>query len=194
MVENASDITPVQRRELLALIDRPAYGPSDYDAKEKELKTDPRFAQLYRGKILPQWFPQLRCTKFAINTRLKPLDDKKLDEVIRKTPELMSLNQMFRVARLYPEGSDQFNEVIGIARQYYPEDPVANINAAVAAMHKGDFDAAASMLGKAGNSPEAENARGVLAARKGDFETALRHFEAAGNLPEALKNKALLIE
>ena len=42
----ADDITEAQRRDLLELIDTPAYGASDYDAKEKELKTDRRFASL----------------------------------------------------------------------------------------------------------------------------------------------------
>lgn len=87
MVVNANDITEKQREDLLSLIDAPAYGPSDYDAKEKMLKTDPRFAQLYKSLILPKWFPILRATKFQIKTRLKPLDDQKLAEVMKTTPE-----------------------------------------------------------------------------------------------------------
>ena len=42
----ATDITEKQRQDLLELIDRPTYGSSDYDAKERLLKTDRRFAQL----------------------------------------------------------------------------------------------------------------------------------------------------
>lgn len=192
LVAEASDITEKQRADLLALIDRPAYGPVDYDAKERELKTDPRFAALYRSKILPGWFPQLRCTQFAISTRLKPLSDAELDKVIDTTPELMTLNQMFRVARLYPEGSQRFNDVIEIARRYYPEDPVANLNAAVAALHRGDLQQAESMLENAGDSPRVWNARGVLAAHEGDFEAAARYFRMAGDLPEALENLKMI--
>lgn len=194
MVLDATDITPAQRRDLLELIDRPAYGASDYDAKERELKTSPKFAELYKTKILPEWFPKLRCTKFYINTKLKPTSDEKLAEIIRTRPELLSLNQMFRVARLYPEGSKEFNDVIKIANRYYPNDEVANLNAAIADIQKGDMDSAERLLKKAGNSPEAENARGVIAANAGDFEKAIGHFNNAGNLPEALKNKALLEE
>lgn len=190
----ATDITDAQRRDLLELIDRPAYGASDYDAKERELKTSPKFATLYRNKILPEWFPALRCTKFEISTRLKPLSDEKLAEIIKTRPELLSLNQMFRVARLYPEGSKEFNDVIEVASRYYPSDEVANLNAAVAAIQRGDLDQASSLLDKAGDSPEARNARGVLAANRGDFEEAAEWFTKAGNLPEALKNKALLDE
>ena len=194
MVTDATDITEAQRRDLLELIDRPAYGASDYDAKERELKTSPKFAALYRSKILPDWFPKLRCTKFEIRTRLKPTSDQKLAELIETHPQMLSLNQMFRVARLYPEGSAEFNHVIAIARKYYPDDTVAYLNAAVAALKAGELKTACEYLSKAGDSPEAENARGVLAAAEGNFEQALKYFDAAGNLPEALKNKALLEE
>lgn len=194
MVLSATDITDAQRRDLLELIDRPAYGASDYDAKERELKTSPKFAGLYQSKILPDWFPKLRCTKFEIRTRLKPLSDERLAEIIKTRPQLLSLNQMYRVARLYPEGSREFNAVIEIANRYYPTDEVANLNAAVAAIQKGDLDGASRFLAKAGDSPEADNARGVLAANQGDFAKAAEYFAKAGNLPEAVKNKTLLDE
>lgn len=191
-VVDAKDITDRQRADLLELIDAPAYGAADYDAKERTLKTDKRFADLYRKVILPKWFPQLRATKFAISTRLKPASDEKLAEIIKKTPEKMSLNQMFRVARLYPEGSDDFNHTIETALRYYPDSPVANLNAAVTAIKNGDYDRAAVLLEKAGNSPEAQNARGVVATHNADFDKAIEYFDKAGALPEAAKNRNLL--
>lgn len=204
LVVDADDITEQQRADLLRLIDEPAYGPADYDRKEKTLKTDRRFANLYKTKILPQWFPKLRATKFAIKTRLKPMSDPQLAEVILTSPEKMSLNQMFRVANLYPEGSDEFNRTIRIALRYYADDPVANLNAAVAALRAANEPGAEPQreeellaeaqryLAKAGDSPEAENARGLLAAKRGDLEGARRHFEAAATLPEAQRNLNLL--
>ena len=189
---DASDLTDAQRTALLQLIDRPAYGPSDYDAKERELKSSKVLSRIYREKILPVWFPQLRCTKFVINTRLRPLPDEKLAQIIGHTPQLMTLNQMFRVARLYPEGSEPFNKTIATALRYYAQDPVANANAAIAAIKNGQLEEAERLLQKAGNLPEAENARGVLATYRGDYDAALRHFAAASLLPEAQKNKELL--
>lgn len=189
LVVAATDITEQQRRDLLALIDKPTYGAADFDAKERTLKTDPRFAKLYREKILPVWFPQLRCTQFAISTRLKPASDEQLAEIIKKTPELLSLNQMFRVARLYQEGTEQFSQVFDIALRYYADDPVANLNAAVTALNMGNLDKAGQLIQKAGNSPEAENVRGILAAYRNDKAAALQHFNNAGNLREARINK-----
>lgn len=193
-VVNAKDITEQQRQDLLDLIDRPAFGAADYDAKEKELKTDPKFRDLYRTKILPEWFPHLRATKFRISTRLKPLDDRQLAEVIKTAPEKMSLNQMMRVARLYPEGSPEFDEVIDTALRYYPSSEEANLNAAVSAILSGNLVKAAGLLENAGDSPEAVNARAVVLARKGDFDGARKLLETVPLLPEAQKNLNLLEE
>ena len=191
-VVDSKELTDKQRADLLELIDRPAYGPADYDAKEKELKTSPQFAALYKSTILPKWFPQLRATKFAISTRLKPMPDEQLAEIILTSPEKMSLNQMFRVARLYPEGSDDFNRVISTALKYYPNDPTANLNAAAAEVAKGDYSRAKTLLEKAGNSPEANNLRGIVATSEENYDEAIRYFEKAGDLPEAKHNRAML--
>ncbi|MDE5772872.1 MAG: DUF3868 domain-containing protein [Muribaculaceae bacterium] len=195
LIESSGDkLTDRQRSELIALIDRPAYGPSDYDAKDLELRTDSRFSELYKILILPVWYPQLRATAFEISTRLKPLSDEQLAEVISISPEKMSLNQMFRVAGLYAEGTDDFNRVIETALRYYPDDETANLNAAAAAIKSGEFDKAEKFIDKAGESAEAYNARGILAANKGDIRTAVEMFQKALPLPEAAKNIELLGE
>ncbi len=193
-VEKANDITESQRADLLALIDRPAFTPGDYDAKERELKTDPKFRDLYRNKILPQWFPHLRATKFRISTRLKPMNDNQLAEIIKTSPEKMSLNQMMRVARLYPEGSADFDRVIDTALRYYPESEEANLNAAASALKRQDYDSASQLLEKAGNAPEVVNAKAILMANKGNIEEARKLLETIQDLPEAQKNLQLLEE
>lgn len=193
-VVNAKDITDAQRVALLELIDRPAFSPGDYDAKERELKSDPKFRDLYRNKILPQWFPHLRATKFRISTRLKPMDDQQLSEIITGSPEKMSLNQMMRVARLYPEGSDNFDKVIETALKYYPNSEEANLNAVASALRRQDLEKASALLKKAGDSPEAVNARAVLLAKEGNLEEALKLLDTIQSLPEAQKNRALIGE
>ena len=101
---------------------------------------------------------------------------------------------MFRVARLYPEGSPEFNRTINIALKYYPKDRIANLNAAVAAFKRGDKQLAATLAKRSGSSPEAENLRGVIAADQGDYDAAREHFLAAGKLPEAVRNLRLIGE
>lgn len=191
-VVEAQDISEQQRADLLELIDAPAFTPDDYDAKEKKLKTDPRFKSLYLSKILPEWFPHLRATKFRISTRLRPLSDEKLAEVFKISPEKMSLNQMMRVARLYPEGSPEFNEVIDTALKYYPDSEVAALNSAVAALSVGEYEKAESLLASLPESPEKINAEAIILAAKGDFEESRKLLETITILPEAQKNLQLL--
>lgn len=188
----AKDISEAQREALLELIDRPVNSPADYDAKETELKTDPKFSTLYRTKILPQWFPHLRSTHFRISTRLKPMDDRQLAEVMSRTPEKMSLNQMMRVARLYPEGSEEFNKAIETAGKYYPDSEEANLNMAVMAVNKGDYAEAGKLIEKAGNSPQAVNVKAILLTEKGDFEGAQRLLDTISDLPAAGFNRQLI--
>ena len=54
----------------------------------------------------------------------------------------------------------------------YPDDVVANLNAANAAMINGNMRNAERFLAKAGRSDEAIYARGVFAALNGDYEKA----------------------
>lgn len=187
-VEVSNEISERERRLLLELIDAPATTPEEYDRKETILKTDSRYSKLYRTKILPQWFPRLRATTFAIHTRLKPMEDEELAKVIETNPEKMSLNQMFRVARLYPEGSDKFNNVIDIALKYYPKNEIAITNAATAAIQKGDYARAKELLTKIGNTPEVYNLLGIIAAEEEAYDAAASYFEKAGDLPTAVRN------
>ena len=122
------------------------------------------------------------------------MPDEKLAEIIKTNPNLLSLNQMFRVARLYPEGSEDFDRAIATALRFYPDNEVANLNSAVVALRNNELKTAEALLKKAGNSPEALNARGVLEVYNNNFDKALEYFNAAGNLPEAVRNKAILAE
>ena len=54
----------------------------------------------------------------------------------------------------------------------FPNDPVANLNAANIAMGKGDYASAKNYLAKAGNAPEAVHAKGVLSMLTGDLAEA----------------------
>ena len=76
---------------------------------------------------------------------------------------------MFAVANSYEIGSDEYNNVFDIAVRMFPNDPVANLNAANIAMGKGDYASAKNYLAKA---PEAVHAKGVLSMLTGDLAEA----------------------
>ncbi|MDH6321728.1 Tfp pilus assembly protein PilF, partial [Parabacteroides sp. PH5-13] len=115
-------------------------------------------------------------------------------------PRQLSLNEMFLVANTYPEGSPQFAEVFETAVRLYPEDPVANLNAAASALKAGDQVRAERYLQNAasktqnGNvvrgTAEYYNNLGVLEMLRGNAAKSKSLFKRASerNLDAALKN------
>lgn len=188
----AKGITEKQRADLLELIDRPIHSTSDYDRKETELKTSPKFSALYRGTIHPDWFPDLRYTEFTIRTHLKPMTDEQLRQVMKEEPQRMSLSQFYRVALSYGQGTQDFKETLKLALKYYPNDPTANMNAAAMAIEAGNYDDAKPFLKLAGESDDANILRGIVATNDGDLDVARAFFTKAIKQPEAQRNLNLI--
>ena len=83
---------------------------------------------------------------------------------------------MFMVANSYPENSLEFIDVFETAVRMYPEDEVANVNAAVAALSRNDLVSAERYLKRVnaeGSQPAYDNAMGVWMLLKGDAESGL---------------------
>lgn len=188
----ATTITEQQRTDLLELIDRPCYGPMEYDEKERELTGGKKYAALYKEQIHPDWFPKLRYTDFIIQTRLKPVTLAQLHEILKNTPELMSLNQIYTVATDCEHGGEEFQRAMAAALQYYPEDPTANCNAAALAIEQRDYKKAEAYLQHAGESDAADVLRGIVEASKFNYTEARAYFEKAQHTPEAQRNLQLL--
>ena len=91
-----------------------------------------------------------------------------------------------RLAQTLPADSEDFREVFEVAVRLYPDDPVANLNAAFTAMRFGDLGNAGRYLAKAGDSTSAVYARGIFAAMQGDYEAARRNLESVSTLPQAV--------
>ncbi len=154
------------------------------DEKERLLKT--RYPAQWK-QLLTDVFPALRHSDYTVSYTIRPFTIDEAKEIIRQKPQQLSLNEMFLVANTYTPGSQDFNEVFETAVRMYPDDETANLNAAVIALQKNDLQAAERYLKKAGNSPQALNARGVLAVRSGDKQAAER-FWRQSTLPEAQHN------
>ncbi len=185
MVLNSNEISELQRRRLLELIDAPATTPEEYDRKETLLKTDPRYANLYKNIILPDWFPKLRATTFALKTQLKDLDDEQLKQAFKTSPGKMSLQQLCRVANEYNSDSDEFNDVVLTALAKYPNDQIAIVNAAIGAMARGEYDRARSLLKDAEQTPEVFNMKALMAEAERDYAGAARFYQLAGDPEKA---------
>ena len=163
---------------------------SDYHAGENSLSfiaLCPLASIGVNGGIVTANYPDNSRTEEPLT---KTFNVEKAREVIKTRPQKLSLQEMYLVAQTYPKGSAEFNNVFDIAVRMFPEDKLANLNAASAAIERGDKVSAEKYLLKAGDSAEANNARGCLAAMKEDYQTAKQYFEkaVAGGLKEAQEN------
>lgn len=167
------------------------------DAKERKLRAlDGGAAYKY---VLAEHFPALRRTEYKINYTVRGFSVEEGREIIKTRPQHLSLNEMFAVANTYQPGSREYNDVFEVAVRMFPSDPVANLNAANIAISKKDYAAARRYLASAGNSAQADNARGVLALAEGNLDEAESLLkkaqnggvrEAAANLEELAKKRA----
>lgn len=173
-----------EREDLLRIID------SNLTPDEKDRAFAAKHGPLYKRLILPEVYPALRRTDYKVTYNVRNFNLDEARRIIKERPQKLSLQEMYRVANSYPKGSDNFNQVFDIAVRMFPEDELANLNAANVALSRGDKISAAGFLKKAGNTPESMNARGILDVKLGKYEEARQWFKkaAAKGLPEAKFN------
>lgn len=161
------------------------------DQKEQQLAKNAPQGYKY---LLQNVFPDLRRTEYTVSYDVRSFNLEEAREVLKTRPQKLSLNEMYIVANSYEKGSDEFNNVFDTAVKMFPNDKLANLNAAQVALDRKDVKTAAKYLAKAGDSAEAENARGILAVQQGDNTAAKAHFEkaAATGLQAAKANLAEL--
>ena len=161
------------KKEILAIANDEKMDP---DAREQKIKK--LYPSEYRF-MLDTWYPALRHSDYHITYKVKPFDVAEAKEIIKTKPQQLSQEEMFLVAQTYEPGSKEFNDVMEIAVRMFPENETANLNAANTRLNAGDADGAKSYLDKAGNSPEALNARGVYESLKGNDQQARHYFALA---------------
>ena len=161
------------KTEILAIANDEKMNP---DAREQKIKK--LYPSEYRF-MLDTWYPALRHSDYRITYKVKPFDVAEAKEIIKTKPQQLSQEEMFLVAQTYEPGSKEFNDVMEIAVRMFPENETANLNAANTRLNAGDADGAKFYLDKAGNSPEALNARGVYESLKGNDQQARHYFALA---------------
>ena len=164
------------KKEILAIID------SDREPDNKEWKIKSAYPKEYRF-LLQNCYPALRHTDYRIAYTIRGYSDAdEIERILNTRPQNLSLNEFYLVAQKYEPGTDEFTQIFETAVRMYPDDETANLNAANAAMRRGDNAGAKNYLAKAGDSPEAVYARGALAIRMEDYQTARRYLDKAKSL------------
>lgn len=174
----ASDIT--NKAGILEIID----SKREPDNKEFVLKSTYPAEYKY---LLKECYPGLRRTDYAIGYVIRGYNSvEDIKRVYSKSPEKLSSEEFFMLAESYSQDSREFKDVIMTAVNFYPKDPVANLNAANLAIKEGRMADAGKYLDKAGDSFEAIYARGLYNAMMGDPERAKIYFSrVAKEMPQA---------
>lgn len=156
------------REQILAIID----GPLEPDAREWKIRSS--YPEEYRF-LLQYCYPALRHTDYRISYVVRSFSDvEEIKRIMKTQPQKLGLNEFYLVAQTYEPGTEEFNQVFETAVRMYPDDPVANLNAANTALQSGNLDLAARYLEKAGDAPEADYARGAYALLLEEYDEAER--------------------
>lgn len=165
------------KQSILDIID------SDREPDRKDWKIKSDYPEQY-AYILKHVYPALRHSDYKVEYVVRSYSNiEEIKQVLATAPQKLSLEELYLVANSYESGSDEHHEVFEVAVRMFPNDEIANLNAANSAMQKRDMDAAKRYLSRAGNSAEATYARGAYSAMVEDYATArtlLKQAEAAG--------------
>ena len=115
--------------------------------------------------LLRNVYPKLRVAICKVEYHVKNFNVEEAKEIMKVRPQNLSLNEMYLVANTYPNGSKEFINVFETAVRLFPEDDIAKLNAAVAALSRRDIETAERYLDQVKHRelPEYANAAGVLA-------------------------------
>lgn len=172
--------TMVNRDGILEIIN------SDLEPDTKDNTIKRTYPQEY-AFLLATVYPGLRHSDYKIDYYIRSFTSiEEILEVLKTDPSKLSLSEFYRAAQTMEPGSPDYNEVFEIAVRLYPNDPVANLNAANTAMRRGEFDQARVYLSKCeAEDPTVIYANGVLEALSGNYEDALGFFNRAARLKVA---------
>lgn len=130
--------------------------------------------------MLHEFYPHLRKAICKIEYEVQSFNIEQAKMQVHSRPQNLSLNEFYLVALTYKNGSPEFIELFETAVRIFPDDRIANLNAASAALSRGDVALAERYLKKAEvSAPEYENAVGVLHLLKGEYEQAEVHLKKA---------------
>ncbi|MDE7467417.1 MAG: OmpA family protein, partial [Muribaculaceae bacterium] len=169
-----------QRTAIIAVID------SDLapDAKEQKIKKD--FPKDY-AFLLKNVYPGLRHTDYTVEYVIRTYTDvNEIAQIMKTSPNKLSLDELYLLGKSLNPESDEYAQVYDLAVRMYPSEPIANLNAAMVSMRRGDYAKTQEYLTKAGDSDQANYARGLLLAYNEQYEPALMTLTPlASKMPEA---------
>ena len=137
--------------------------------------------------LLGNIYPKLRRSHYTVEYTVPEYTFEKSKELYTTRPKMLSVAEFYDIANGHGQGSPEFRETLEQAAKLFPNDKIANMNAAAAQLASGDVYAAKITLEPYKNEPQAWVNLANIAAAEGNFnlaETYLRQAQRA-NIPDA---------
>lgn len=121
-------------------------------------------------------FPEVERIQFVAKLVKNSSDD---TSKYNDSEQNVSLHSMYATAQEFQVGSREFNDIIDLMARLFPDNVVANVNAAGVALLRGDISLAEKYLAKWTTDSRAYNNLGVLYMLQGDFAKAEVYLQMA---------------
>lgn len=166
---------------------------SDHDARDLHLKA--LSGGLTYQKLLTEYYPQLRRNEYRIEYTVRSFNLEEAKQIVKTRPDLLSLNELYLVAKSYPEGSDEREKVFEIAYRLFPDSAEAIVNKSAQYLQVGEASKARELLERVKTLPLAWNNLALAAALQGDYDMALSYWtKAAQNHSSQAKHNLAELE
>lgn len=147
---------------------------------------------IYR-RLVNEVYPGLRRNDYSIEycRNTANISTDQALKILETNPRELPLGEIYRIARNYPEGSAEYNRIMEIALQTYPDRVEAAVNGAAERIARNDLAGAMKLLERVdGNDSRVLNAIGVIHAMQNEPEKAREAWTraAAGGSDDARFN------
>lgn len=161
------------KEQVLAVI-REEENPDARDAKLRAIDGGKTY-----NTLLKDFYPPLRRSFCVVDFTVRPYTLEEAKRIIHDNPKLLSLKEMYGVAKSYPEGSDEYNDAFLTAQRLYPNDADAVTNAATVWIAQGKTAEAKAALQQVEQTAGVCNALGIVYAKEKDYARAEEMFAKA---------------
>ena len=173
-LENYVEASEIETKDAILAIIRNNEEP---DRKEWQIKS--KYPNEYRY-LLDNCYPALRRSDYTVHyTVRKYSEPAEIERIMNTAPQKLSLDEFYILAQTYEPGSAELDELWEIAVRMYPNDKIANFNAANSAINKGDYERALCYLNRVGNRPEVDYSLGCIEVLKEKYEASLDYLYKA---------------
>lgn len=187
-LDEAHDVP--MRSEMLAIIDYVDL----FGGREKQLM------DLAGGRpylyMLEHLYPPLRRMEMEVSYHVRGYLPEEVEAIYDRRPQDLSQAEIYEVAMRRSSGTrplEEYGRELDVAADYFPDDPTALLNAASAALIRGEYALARRYLDRIADAPEASLTLALYHWQMGEREAALRHLDRALEVPQLAERARRLL-